>query len=69
MLELPESTIIARQLNETALGKTISNVVANYSPQWSGKPDPSAVQLFKSHLIWVVQFTGVLSVSLLMSNG
>jgi formamidopyrimidine-DNA glycosylase len=32
MLEIPESTTIARQLNETVRGKTIRRVVANASP-------------------------------------
>ena len=32
MLEIPESTTIARQLNETVRGKTIQRVVANASP-------------------------------------
>jgi len=32
MLEIPESTTIAKQLNEAVLGKTICNVVANSSP-------------------------------------
>lgn len=32
MLEIPESTTIARQLNETLRGKTIRKVVANASP-------------------------------------
>ncbi|NLI93525.1 MAG: endonuclease VIII [Peptococcaceae bacterium] len=32
MLEIPESTVIARQLGETVRGKTIRRVVANASP-------------------------------------
>ena len=32
MLEIPESTTIARQLNEIVRGKTICNVIANHSP-------------------------------------
>lgn len=32
MLEIPESTTIARQLNETVRGKTIRRVIANASP-------------------------------------
>lgn len=32
MLEIPESTTIARQLNETLRGKTIRRVIANASP-------------------------------------
>ncbi|MEZ4357359.1 MAG: endonuclease VIII [Eubacteriales bacterium] len=32
MLEIPESTTIARQLNETLRGKTIKKVIANASP-------------------------------------
>ncbi len=32
MLEIPESTTLARQLNETVYGKTIQKVVANASP-------------------------------------
>ncbi len=32
MLEIPESTTIAKQLNETLRGKTIQRVVANVSP-------------------------------------
>lgn len=32
MLEIPESTTIAKQLNKTVFGKTICNVIANASP-------------------------------------
>lgn len=32
MLEIPESTTIAKQLNKTVFGKTICNVIANSSP-------------------------------------
>ena len=32
MLELPESTTVAQQLNETIRGKTIRRVIANHSP-------------------------------------
>jgi len=32
MLEIPESTTIARQLNKTVFGKTICNIIANSSP-------------------------------------
>ena len=43
MLEIPESTNIARQLNETIRGKTIVKVIANASPHkfafYCGDPD------------------------------
>jgi len=32
VLEIPESTTIARQLNETVRGKTIRKIIANASP-------------------------------------
>lgn len=32
MIEIPESSTIAKQLNETVIGKTIVDVVANHSP-------------------------------------
>jgi formamidopyrimidine-DNA glycosylase len=32
MIELPESISLAKQLNETVMGKTIANVIANASP-------------------------------------
>lgn len=43
MLELPESYVIANQLNNTIRGKTISYVQANHSPHkfawYYGKPE------------------------------
>ncbi len=49
MVELPEANVLARQLNETIVGKTIENAVANHSPHgfawYTGDPKEYGAKL------------------------